>query len=151
MTEPRTPAHADDGFPLTVAHEVAWGEMDALGHVNNARFFTWFESARIALFRAIGVVTERGGSCGPILATTTCDFRMPVTFPASLRIGVRVSSVGNTSMTLQYVVRGSDPPGAVYATGSSVVVMVDYRTMEKVPVPDAVRAAVLALEKTPAR
>ena len=66
------------GFPVLVMFPVHWGEMDALGHVNNARYFTWFESARIALFGQIGVLATREATgIGPILATTTCDFLGP--------------------------------------------------------------------------
>ena len=60
------------------------GALDALGHVNNARFFSWFESARIALFERIGVATSGPSEVGPILATTTCDFLRPVVFPATV-------------------------------------------------------------------
>lgn len=43
-----------EGFPVVVRIPVLWGDMDALGHVNNARYFAWFESARIALFERVG-------------------------------------------------------------------------------------------------
>ncbi len=75
-------------FPLTVSIVVQWSEMDALGHVNNARFFTWFESARIAMFQRIGVATSGLSAIGPILATTTCDFLRTVVYPATVRVGV---------------------------------------------------------------
>ena len=70
-------------FPLTVSIVVHWSQMDALGHVNNARFFTWFESARIAMFQRIGVATSGPSAIGPILATTTCDFLRTVVYPAT--------------------------------------------------------------------
>jgi len=130
---------------VTVTIEVQWGEMDALGHVNNARFFTWFESARIALFQRIGVATSGPFEIGPILATTTCDFLRPVVFPATLSIHVKVARVGETSIAMEYEVADAAPPAVVYARGSSVAVLVDYRTMKKVRVPDDVRTAVQAL------
>jgi acyl-CoA thioester hydrolase len=116
--------------------------MDALGHVNNARFFTWFESARIALFERIGVATSGPSATGPILATTTCDFLRAVVYPATVRVGVRVAKVGETSITMEYEVADD---AHVYARGSSVAVLVDYGTMAKVRVPDDVRAAIAAL------
>lgn len=128
--------------PLTITIDVQWGEMDALGHVNNARFFTWFESARIALFQRIGVATTGPAEIGPILATTTCDFVRPVIFPATVRVGVRVARVGETSITMEYQVTDASH---LYARGSSVAVLVDYRSMQKVRVPDDVRAAIAAL------
>lgn len=137
--------------PVTVAIVVQWGEMDALGHVNNARFFTWFESARIAMFERIGVATSRPFEIGPILATTTCDFLRPVVFPATLRVGVRVARVGETSLGMEYEVADDAAPSdggepIVYARGTSVAVLIDYRSMKKVRIPDDVRAAIEALE-----
>lgn len=132
--------NADSKSTITIV--VQWGEMDALGHVNNARFFSWFESARIALFTRIGVATTRPAEIGPILATTTCDFLRPVVFPATLAVSVKVAKVGETSITMEYEVKDD---AAVYARGTSVAVLVDYRSMTKVRVPDDVRAAIAAL------
>lgn len=133
-----------DQAPLTITIDVQWSEMDALGHVNNARFFTWFESARIALFARIGVATSRPAQTGPILATTTCDFLKPVVFPAKLAVSVSVTGIGETSLTMGYEVK--DAAGStIYARGTSVAVLVDYASMKKVRVPDDVRAAIGAL------
>ena len=130
---------------VRVVIEVQWGDMDALGHVNNTRFFAWFESARIAFFRRLGVATSGPTEVGPILATTTCDFLRPVVFPATVAVSVRVSRIGETSLRMEYEVRDADDESTVYARGSSVVVLIDYRSMQKVPVPDALRAAIAAL------
>ncbi len=130
---------------VSVTIPVQWGDMDALGHVNNARFLRWFESARIVMFERIGVRTSGTIGVGPILATTTCDFLVPVVFPATVEVGVRVSKIGETSLTMEYEVRDADAKERVYARGSSVAVMVEYPSMRKVRVPDDVRAAVAAL------
>lgn len=134
--------------PVSVAIPVQWGDMDVFGHVNNARFFTWFESARIALFQRIGVATSLASEVGPILATTTCDFLRPVVFPATVRIGVRVARVGETSIGMEYEVTDAGATAGtatVYARGTSVAVLIHYGTMQKVRVPDAVRAAIASL------
>jgi acyl-CoA thioester hydrolase len=134
-------------YPVSVAIPVQWGDMDVSGHVNNAKFLTWFESARMALFLRIGVPVSPAAA-GPILATTTCDFLRPVVFPATMNVGVRVSRIGETSIGMEYEITDaapSDGTATVHARGSSVVVMVDYGTMQKVRVPDAVRAAIAAL------
>lgn len=132
---------------VTITLPVLWSDMDALGHVNNARFFTWFESARIELFERIGVVTHGPLTVGPILATTTCDFLQPVLFPASVRVSARVSRVGETSLTMEYEIRDA-ANDTHYARGSSVAVLVDYRSSEKVRVPEDVRRAIEALATT---
>lgn len=132
-------------MPVSVTIPVQWGDMDALGHVNNARYLRWFESARIAMFHRLGVRTSGPPGVGPILATTTCDFLEPVVYPATVEVSVRMSKVGETSITMEYEVRDADAKDRLYARGSSVVVMVEYPAMRKVRVPDDVRAAIAAL------
>jgi|HubBroStandDraft_1064217.scaffolds.fasta_scaffold36098_2 acyl-CoA thioester hydrolase len=132
-------------FPVVVTFPVHWGEMDALGHVNNARFFAWFESARIALFQRIGVLADRPRDIGPILATTSCDFIRPVRYPCTVSVGARVANVGRTSLTMEYAVWSDGRPDDLCAKGASVAVLVDYATMQKVPVPAEVRARIDAL------
>jgi acyl-CoA thioester hydrolase len=132
-------------FPVVVTFPVQWGEMDALGHVNNARFFAWFESARIALFHRVGVLADRPRDVGPILATTSCDFIRPVQYPCTVSVGARVAAVGRTSLTMEYAVWPEGQPAEPCARGTSVAVLVDYGTMQKVPVPAEVRARIDAL------
>lgn len=134
-----------DGYPVEVRFPMHWGEMDALGHANNTRFFAWFETARIETFRRIGLVATGAPSVGPILATTTCDFLAPVVFPADLVVGSRIAKVGNTSFVMEYAVATADAPDAPKARGSAVVVLIDYTTGHKVAVPDELREAIAAL------
>lgn len=131
-------------FPIVVTIPVQWGDMDAFGHVNNTRYLAWFESARIALFQRLGVATSAtaGAGVGPILATTTCDFVVPVVWPATVNVGTRVTKVGETSVAMEYEVRDADAPDKLYAKGTSVIVMFDYGAGRKVRVADEIRGAI---------
>jgi acyl-CoA thioester hydrolase len=129
----------------TVSFPVQWGEMDALGHVNHARFLTWLESARIALLVELGLLTAAHPATGPVLATITCDYLRPIVYPATVVVGVRVSAAGRTSITMEYSVWSPEAPDTPSARASSVVVIVDYATMAKVPLSDEVRAKIAAL------
>ena len=84
------------------------------------------------------------------LASTSCDFLRPVTYPAVVRVGARVSELGNSSMRMEYAVERTDAPDDLCAKGTSVVVLVRYASLQKVRVPDEMRAAIEALEKHPA-
>ncbi len=133
-------------FPITIRFPVHWSEMDAYGHVNNARYFSWFETARIAYLFKVGLVNEKGttSDVGPIIASTTADYLKPVVFPSNLVVGARVSRIGKTSFTMEYAVE--DEHGTAHARGSAVVVTLRYSQHEKIPVPEAVRAAIEQLE-----
>src|SRR6516164_8841965 len=132
-------------FPVTVSYAIHWAEMDAMGHVNHARYFTWMESARIALFARIGIQADRPRDVGPILAMASCDFIRPVVYPASIVAGARILKVGRTSITMEYAIWLADEPERPCARGASVAVLVDYRTMAKVEVPADVRTKIAEL------
>lgn len=124
---------------------VAWGEQDAFGHLNNVVYFRYFESVRMYYLERIGVLrshAEQG--VGVILASTSCDFKRPITWPARLTVRTGCTAIGNTSFTMAYII--ADEEGAAVATGTSVQVMYDYRAAAKVRVPDAVRSAIASLQ-----
>lgn len=137
------------GFAMVLELPVLWGDMDALRHVNNARYFAWFEAARIAYFDRMRTSPQTAGlgEVGPILASTSCDYLRPVIYPAAVHVGVRVTEIGNSSLRMEYAVT-RDEGEEVCARGTSVVVLVRYATLEKVRVPDDLRAAIAALERT---
>jgi acyl-CoA thioester hydrolase len=124
-----------------VTLDVTWGEMDALGHVNNIRYIAWAETARIALFRQLGMSTLPGDPVGPILARIENDYLEPVEYPARVTIGIRAERVGNSSLTLEHAIWPAGAPDRVVARGRAVVVLINYATQEKVRVPDEIRAA----------
>ena len=129
-------------YPIVVDVPVAWGDMDAFGHVNNTVFFRWFETARIAFLEAIGFVAGgEGGGTGPILASTSCRFRRPVQFPDTVRVGVRTSSVEDDRFAHDYIVV-SRTTAEVVAEGTGVVVSYDYGAGRKTSIPTDVRAAI---------
>lgn len=119
--------HMDD-WPVSLNIDVRWGELDALGHVNNTVYFRWFEDVRIRIFQNLEISMDTNG-VGPILASTTCDFGHPVTFPASLDVSGRIASIGTTSFVMEYIVHDAS---RVYAQGRGVIVMLDYKSGEKV-------------------
>ena len=136
-------AHRDlPGFPITLEIDVAWGEMDAFAHVNNAVYFRYFESARIAFLIAIGLARpDDNNGIGPILASTSCTFKRPLTFPDTIRVGARAADVSDYRFTMEYQVF-SNTLNAIAAVGEGVVVAYDYTNSRKAPIPAAVRARI---------
>ncbi len=134
-------------FPLTLTLPVVWGDMDALGHVNNILYFKHFEAVRMDYFVRLGLMDlYRERRIGPILASTTCQFRHPVRYPDTVVVHAGVSEVRNTSFTMLYRTF-CDAGKRLAAEGSGVIVMYDYERGEKAPIPDTVRRAIETLER----
>jgi acyl-CoA thioester hydrolase len=133
-------------YPVVVEWDVAWGDMDAYGHVNNVVYFRYFEQARIAYLERIGwlkLKEERG--LGPIVASTSARYRKALVYPDHLWIGVKAVEVLHDRVRFAYRLV-SRKHQALAAEGEVVVVSYDYHRGEKVPIPEPIRAAIAALE-----
>ena len=128
------------GYPHSVRVHAHWGEMDALGHVNNAHIFRWFETARIETMRAMGVALETTSGVGPILAETGCTYHAPIRAPVEVIVGTRVGRMGRTSVRIEHGVALASDPSRLVAEGYAVAVWLDYRTGKPVPLPEVFRA-----------
>ncbi|WP_372728151.1 acyl-CoA thioesterase [Nocardioides sp.] len=132
-------------FPVTVEVPVAWGDMDAMGHVNNVVYFRYFETARIECFAELGLgsISESDG-VGPILHSASCRFRIPLTHPDTVTVGARIGDVGEDRFVMHYRAV-SHRHGAVAADGESLIVTFSYANATKAPVPEQLREHLLAL------
>ena len=133
--------------PFTSAQAVAWGEMDALGHVNHAVYLRWFENCRFVYFDRLGFVAyHHQHAIGPILARIEVDYLRPVVFPDTVLISTQVSQVRNSSFRMEHVLWSCRSQVAV-AKAVGVIVMVDYANDARATrVPEPLRAALRALE-----
>lgn len=135
-------------FPVITEIKVAWGEMDALQHVNNVVYFRYFETARLEYFAQINLMDElKKTQIGPVLSDTQCRYRIPVTYPDTLLIGSKVTQVGEDRFTMEYQVV-SKKMGKVTTIGSATVVMFDFRNQCKAPLSERLRDAMLTLQPT---
>ncbi len=136
---------SETSFPVTVRLPVQWGDMDAFQHVNNTVYFTWFESARIAyLFEMADEPLSGQAKEGPILATTRCDFKAPLSFPDDVTVSVGVSRVGGKSFTMQ--LRVVSERSGLAAEGEAVMVWYDYASATPIALPQQVRDAIARIE-----
>jgi acyl-CoA thioester hydrolase len=135
-------------FPIILEIPVAWGEMDAFQHVNNIVYLRYAESARIAYLERAGLADSlQMTGIGPILGSIQCRYKFPLTYPDTVRIGTRVGEIDVDRMTLLFRIV-STRHARIAAEGESVIVSYDYRLGGKVPLPEATRAAIEALEAT---
>lgn len=121
-----------------------WSDLDMLGHVNNARFFSFDEDARLGYFEALWQGDERfWKDYGFILASLGCDFIAQLHHPAELDVGFRVSKLGRSSMqTLAAMFLGEK----LVAVTRGVVVWFNYIEQKPLPIPERVRAMIRARE-----
>jgi acyl-CoA thioester hydrolase len=121
--------------------EVRYGDLDPQGHLNNARYLTYMEQARIVYVHRLGL--WGGGSfmdIGIILAEARLTFRSPVLFGRPVRVGVRTSRLGNKSFDMEYLLDDAET-GQEYATGFTVMVTYDYHSGQTIPIPENWRRA----------
>jgi len=126
----------------TATLTIRWGDMDALGHVNNTAYFRYMEQARLEwLFKATGLHVYKEGK-GPVIANASCNFLVPVVYPATLEIRMYLAHPGRSSVMSYYDILVGD---AKMADGASKMVWVDFATGRSTPLPEHIAAPLRAL------
>lgn len=134
----------DDPFRFSTTLEVRWRDLDALGHVNNAVYFTYLEQARVHYLRELGIVPPDPAGIGFILAEASCQFKAPLGLGERVTIYTRVSQLRNSSFIFEYRMEGED--GQVAATARSAQVCYDYQNQRPIPIPDEWREVIISYE-----
>jgi acyl-CoA thioester hydrolase len=141
-----TPADFRFSCPL----ELRFRDLDAMGHVNNAVYVTYFEMTRTAYLRALGGDTEPGRSLFErypfVVGEITCRYLSPVVLSDRLRAYGRVSRFGTKSFDFDYLLV-REPTGEVVTTGLSRQICFDYAAGRSMPVPAALRELILSFEQ----
>ncbi|MDD5468966.1 MAG: thioesterase family protein [Anaerolineales bacterium] len=129
--------------------EVRYGDLDPQGHLNNAKYMTYMEQGRISYLKHLGL-WESGSflDLGIILADAHLVYRAAVHYGDPLRVGVRISRLGNKSMDMLYILENPQT-AQEYASGSSVLVAYDYHRQQSILIPDLWRNAISAFEEIP--
>ena len=132
-------------YPIAVQIPIAWGEMDAYGHVNNIVFFRHFESVRIAFLDHIGFRNPADNAgVGPILHSTQCRFRRPLSYPDTVHVGARVDELTTDRFTMAYRMFSLGQMQVV-ADGGGIIVSYNYDRTEKAELPADVLRRIEAL------
>lgn len=136
-------------FPYEISLEVAFRDIDAMGHVNNAVFFAYFETVRI---KYLGEIMEDSGLLSTelldlplILVEASCIYKSPALLTENLHIGSGISRFGTKSFDMLYRVEGED--GRLVAYGKTIQVMYDYVSRSAFPIPDELKRYVLDFQQ----
>lgn len=132
-----------------VSIPVRWSDMDVYRHVNNAKYMTYLEAARIPIYQRLACGQDwQTTPQGPVLGSITCNFRKPVQYPATLDIGTRVARIGHTSFHFEHGIFFHDTPDLA-ADARSVVIWLDRASGRPAPLPDPLRRALQELMHEP--
>lgn len=138
---------APEGFRHHLPVGIRYGDMDTLGHVNNAMYLTYVEQARISYIRDLQLWQGGATDLGLIVAKVTIDYKSALTLDDGLvEVWTRCSRLGNRSFVMQHQLLVGDDPARLAAVGEVVLVVYNYITAESVALPDAWRDAITAYE-----
>jgi acyl-CoA thioester hydrolase len=115
---------------------VAYADIDVMDHVNNAKYFTYMETARCHYYGALTGVSDMR-RLDIIVAAQTCQYLRGLRYDEEFEVFVWPSRVGTTSFTLSYALQ--TPRGEVVAQAETVIVMFDYAKQAKKPIDAALR------------
>lgn len=125
---------------IRVPLSVRWRDLDAFNHVNNSKYLSYLEEARLRWMMTLPGqwIDER---VAPVVAAAHLDYRRPIEWPNEIAIELFVQRLGRTSVTIGHRIVNADNESLVYCDGHIVMVWVDKRSGQSAPLPDVVRVA----------
>lgn len=127
--------------------EVRYGDLDPQGHLNNAKFLTYFEQARVRYWTELGFFSADQSfmEIGVIVADIHIRYKEPVKWGDAVKVGARTVKLGTKSLTLEQCV-AHESATRIYAAGTVVLVAYDYLKHQTMRVPDAWRRRIEEFE-----
>ena len=116
---------------------IRWGDMDAMGHVNNTVYFRYMEQARIGWFEGLLPGDEAWKSTGIVIANASCNFKRALNYPGTVEVRLLVGAPGGSSVPTFYELWLDDE---LYADGTATVVFIDMQAQRPVRIPERIRS-----------
>jgi acyl-CoA thioester hydrolase len=128
---------------IRVPISVRWRDLDAFNHVNNSKFLSYLEEARLRwMITMPGMGLE--DHIAPVVAASNLNYRRPIGWPGEVVVELFVERIGNTSLTIGHRIVDAIDGGAVYCDGHVVMVWIDREAGSAAPLPEFVRTACTA-------
>ena len=121
-------------FVFQTTIPIRWGDMDAMGHVNNTTYFRYLETIRIEWMRAIGCQPDPQGQ-GPVIVNAFCNFHVQLVFPGDVLMKMYVSDVGVKAFETWGTMARTEAPDLICASGGATTVWVDFPKAKSEPLP----------------
>jgi len=129
----------------TLTHQtvipIRWGDMDAMGHVNNTVYFRYMEIVRIEWLHSLGGAPDPKGT-GPVIVNAFCNFHRQLEYPGDVLAKHYVANPGRSSFETYITLERTDDPGVICASGGAKTVWVDFPAGKSVPLPEWLRAVI---------
>jgi len=133
------PEHKKLVYEMTIP--IRWGDMDAMGHLNNTSYFRYMETCRIDWMHSTGCMPDMHGE-GPVIVNAFCNFYQQLEYPGEVRIRMYASDPARTTFETWVTMERADRPGAICAAGGATTIWVDFPKQKAGPLPDWLRALV---------
>ncbi len=132
-------------FPVRLTIRLDWSEMDLFGHINNVSYFKYLQASRVNYWEKLGLTNMHSDmQLGPILASTGCTFLKPLHYPGEITVQASVEYIKNTSFGIHHQILNEK--GDIAAEGKDVIVMYNFQTNGKVPVPKEIVETIERIE-----
>lgn len=133
-------------FNFSVPIVVRYGDLDPQWHVNNSRFLTYLEHARMAYLTHLDLFEGNNFfDFKLIVADIHIAYLAPIELKQNIAVHIRCDRIGNKSLTFVYEIRDEDT-GKVLSTAETIMVTYDYHQQQSIVVPDEWRKAISKLE-----
>jgi acyl-CoA thioester hydrolase len=134
-------------FKVVIDQPVAWGDMDAFGHVNNVVYFRYFENARLEYLRRLDWLAVKDATgVGPILSATQARFRRAIKYPDAIATGAKLLDLQDDRFTIEHQIVSREL-NDVCTLGQATIVSYHYGEGRKAPLPGVVKERLRALEE----
>ena len=120
---------------------IRWGDMDAMGHLNNGSYFKYMETIRIDWMRSVRCMPDPQGE-GPVIVNAFCNFYKQLEYPGDVLTKMYVSDLGRATFETWATMERVDQPGVICAAGGATTIWVDFPAQKSKSLPDYMRAVV---------
>ena len=132
--------HREDARGTLVEVEpipIRWGDMDAMGHVNNTVYFRYMEQVRVRWYERMFGPLSGANAFGMVIVNASCNFRKPLTYPGIAEVRMFLANAGRSSILSFYEIAME---GVLYADGAAKIVFIDIERNKALPLPAEVAA-----------
>lgn len=129
-------------FQFSYVLPLRWSDIDELRHVNNSRYLTYFEEARIRYNQAVAPWDWQ--RVGFLIASANVNYRRPLFLRDEPIIYVRTSRLGTKSFEMEYVIVNKN--GELVADGTTTQVAIEMKTFQTIPIPEDIRQRMASFE-----